>query len=96
MAFSTDSSIEKVGSQGKEDLHPAWNVPVDEIRELKKLGGYGWKAKLVVGWSLDKVVQDVLEIVDRKGNRWVVTACPLREELFNRLCSMGGQKWEAW
>lgn len=96
IAFSTDASIEKIGTLEREDLHPAWSVPVGEIRELKKLGGYGWKAKLVVGWSLDKVVQDGLEIVDRQGNKWVITACPLREELFNRLCAMGGQKWEAW
>ena len=96
LAFSTDASLAKVGSANRDDLHPAWEVPVAQIRELKKLGGYGWKAKLVVGWSLEKSVQDGLEIVDRKGNRWVITACPLRDELFNRLCAMGGQKWEAF
>lgn len=96
VAFSTDSTIEKIGSQEREDLHPVWSIPIGDVRELKKIGGYGWKAKLVVGWALDRQVSDGLEIVDKVGNSWVVTACPLRDELFNRLCAMGGQKWEAW
>lgn len=96
VAFSTSSTIEKIGSQEREDLHPAWSVPIGDIKELKKMGGFGWKAKLVVGWALNKEVNDGLEIVDRKGNQWVITACPLRDELFNRLCALGGQKWESW
>ena len=96
IAFSTDSTIEKIGSQDREDLHPAWSIAIGEIKELKKLGGYGWKAKLVVGWALNREVKDGLEIVDRAGNKWVVTAMALRNELFNRLCSIGGQKWESW
>lgn len=97
VAFSTDSKIEKIGTKDREtDLKPVWSIPVGEIRELKKIGGYGWKAKLVVGWAMGREVQDGLEIVDRRGTRWVVTAMALRDELFNRLCAMGGQKWEAW
>jgi len=64
--------------------------------ELKKMGGYGWKAELVVGWALDREVANGLEIFDRRGNSWKVTAMPLRDELFNRLVAMGGQKWESW
>lgn len=96
VSFSTDSTIEKIGSQEREDLHPAWSIPIGDVRELKKVGGYGWKTKLVVGWALDREVSDGLEIVDKTGNSWVLTAMPLRDELFNRLCAMGGQKWEAW
>ena len=96
VAFSTDSNIEKLGTAGRDDLHPVWSVPIGEIKELKKIGGFGWKAKLVVGWALDKQVTDGLEIVDKRGNIWTVTAMPLRDELFNRLVSMGGQKWECW
>ncbi|KAK3064397.1 hypothetical protein LTS18_007545 [Coniosporium uncinatum] len=94
--FSTDSTIEKIGSMEREDLHPIWSIPVGDIRELKKVGGYGWKAKLVMGWALDKEIADGIEIVDRRGSTWLITAMPLRNELFNRLCAMGGQKWEAW
>jgi hypothetical protein len=96
VAWSGDSSIEKIGSQGREDLHANWSIPVSDIKELKKIGGYGWKAKLVVGWALDREVADGLEIVDRTGAKWRVTACALRDELFNRLVALGGQKWESW
>jgi hypothetical protein len=96
VAFSTDVTIEKIGSSDREDLHPLWSIPVGDIRELKKIGGYGWKAKLVVGWSLGREVADGLEITDRTGAVWKVTALPLRDELFNRLIAMGGQKWESW
>lgn len=96
LAFSTDSTIEKIGSRDREDLHPQWSIAVADIVELKKFGGYGWKTKLVVGWSLGREVADGLEITTRGGDAVRVTAIPLRDELFNRLVSMGGQKWEAW
>jgi hypothetical protein len=48
IAFSTNRTIEKIGSKEREDLHPAWTIAVADIKELKKIGGYGWKAKLVV------------------------------------------------
>jgi hypothetical protein len=96
VAFSVDKTIEKTGTKDRQDIHAAWSVPIGDIKELKKLGGYGWKAKLVVGWALNREVADGLDIIDRKGNSWRVTALPLRDELFNRLASMGGQKWESW
>ncbi|KAL1622396.1 hypothetical protein SLS54_004960 [Diplodia seriata] len=92
-----EGSSESEGGKGAEDgIHPAWSVPVAEIRELKKIGGYGWKTKLVVGWAMNREVADGLEITDKTGAVWKVTALPLRDELFNRLVAMGGQKWEAW
>ncbi|TPX17624.1 uncharacterized protein E0L32_012069 [Thyridium curvatum] len=96
VAFSTDSTIEKIGTQEREDLHPLWTIAVADIAELKKIGGYGWKAKLVVGWSMEREVADGLEIKTVTGESYKITACPLRDELFNRLVAMGGQKWEAW
>lgn len=96
VAFSTDSTIEKIGSQEREDLHPSWSIAVADIVELKKFGGYGWKTKLVVGWALEREVTDGLDILTRSGDKLRVTAVPLRDELFNRLVAMGGQKWESW
>ncbi|KAI4864455.1 hypothetical protein F4820DRAFT_458850 [Hypoxylon rubiginosum] len=96
VAFSTDQTIEKIGSQEREDLHPLWTIAINDIAELKKVGGYGWKAKIVVGWSLGREVADGLEITDRTGNTTRVMALPMRDELFNRLVAIGGQKWEAW
>ncbi|KAK4675097.1 hypothetical protein QC764_501400 [Podospora pseudoanserina] len=98
VAFGTKKTKEKIGPDGeeKEDLHAMWSVPVSEIVELKKLGGYGWKAKLVVGWSLEREVSDGLELRTSRGEVYKITAIPLRDELFNRLIAVGGQKWEAW
>ncbi|KKY37499.1 hypothetical protein UCDDA912_g02489 [Diaporthe ampelina] len=95
VAFSTDvkSDLDRLEA---EHVHPAWSVAVADIVELKKVGGYGWKAKLVVGWSMGKEVAGGLEIATSGGDRVKITACPLRDELFNRLVAMGGQKWEAW
>jgi hypothetical protein len=66
------------------------------IRELKKVGGLGWKSKLVVGWSMGRNVVDGIRIVDTHGKEWLFTAVKMRDELFNRLVAMGGQKWESW
>jgi hypothetical protein len=96
IAFSTNNTIEKIGSANREDLHPIWSIPVGEIREICKVGGYGWKAKLVVGWALGREIADGIVITDRRGTETRLTAMPLRDELFNRLVAMGGQKWECW
>ncbi|KAI1424288.1 hypothetical protein F5Y12DRAFT_785440 [Xylaria sp. FL1777] len=96
VGFSTDVTTEIVGSEEREKLHPRWSIAIGDVKELKKIGGYGWKAKLVVGWSLGREVNDGLEITDRMGNVRRITALPLRDELFNRLVAIGGQKWEAW
>lgn len=89
----------RTSSEGTGDIEKAglaFNIPIKDIRELKKVGGLGWKAKLVVGWATGKTVADGLEITDRSGKVWKLTAIRLREELFNRLVAMGEQKWESW
>ncbi|KAL7779945.1 hypothetical protein CFE70_009963 [Pyrenophora teres f. teres 0-1] len=96
IAFSTDKTIEKIGSVDREDLHPLWSLPVGDIMEMRKVGGFGWKARLVVGWAMGREVADGLVITDRRLNEYRITALPLRDELFNRLVAMGGQKWECW
>lgn len=73
-----------------------FSIPIPDIQELKKIGGLGWKSKLVVGWATSKTVADGLDITDKGGNVRRLTAIRLREELFNRLVAMGGQKWESW
>jgi len=95
VAFSTTASNGS-GEQAADDLHPVWSIPIEDIRELKKIGGLGWKAKIVVGWATDKTVADGLEIVDAHGGRYKLTAIGLRDELFNRLVALGHQLWESW
>ena len=96
VSFTTDSTVEKVGTRNRSDLHPVWTVNITDIKELKKVGGYGWKTRLVVGWAMSREIADGLEITTRKGEVWKLTALPLRDELFNRLIAIGGQKWESW
>lgn len=98
VSFSVDRGIAKATSldRSEAELHPVWSIAVADIKELRKVGGLGWKAKLVVGWALDREVADGIEIVDKQGDRRVLTAMVLRDELFNRLIAMGGQKWESW
>jgi hypothetical protein len=66
------------------------------IQEIKKVGGLGWKTKLVVGWATDSDIADGLLIIDKDGNEKQLTAIALRDELFNRLIALGKQMWEAW
>ncbi|KXX80187.1 hypothetical protein MMYC01_204247 [Madurella mycetomatis] len=97
LAFGEGSrSRVKIAGVEREDVHPVWSVPVGDVVEMKKVGGYGWKAKLVVGWSMEREVKDGLEIRTVDEREFKVTAVPLRDELFNRLVAMGAQKWEAW
>ncbi|KAF2665431.1 hypothetical protein BT63DRAFT_377612 [Microthyrium microscopicum] len=97
LAFSTDKKIAELGTVERDEgeLNPDWKIDITQVAELRKVGGYGWKAKLVVGWALDREVADALEIVCRDGSQTLLTAIPLRDELFNRACAMGGQKWES-
>lgn len=93
VSFSRSASD---GSGITEQKNAEFSVPIQDITELKKVGGLGWKAKLVVGWATGRNVADGLEIVDRSGKTWKLTACQLRDPLFNRMITIGGQKWESW
>ncbi|KAH8655446.1 hypothetical protein BX600DRAFT_385310 [Xylariales sp. PMI_506] len=87
-------SVKPVGDQNEKGQEPKWIVPIAEITELNKYSGYGTKAKLLAGWAMDLKVLDGLEIIDKQGEAKVLTAIPRRDELFNRLCSIGPQNWE--
>jgi hypothetical protein len=86
---------------GDEVVHsmpsdPIWATSIAEIQEVKKVGGLGWKGKIVVGWATDREVKDGIVIIDRSGKEYRVTALKGRDELFNRLIAMGNQVWESW
>ncbi len=40
----------RIAGEERADLRPVWTVAIGEVVELRKIGGYGWKAKLVVRW----------------------------------------------
>lgn len=80
----------------KEDVDPVFSIAIADIQEIKKVGGLGWKSKLIVGWATSREIADGILIVDKEGNKKQLTAIALREELFNRLVAMGNHMWEAW
>ncbi|KAK6863580.1 hypothetical protein PG995_000108 [Apiospora arundinis] len=86
----------RIQPDGTVSFEKAWSVYVGDITELRKHSGLGSKSKLAVGWAMERKIWDALEIKDRDGNAFLLTAVPLRDQLFDRLCSMGGQKWEIW
>lgn len=75
---------------------PDWAVSIADITEVKKIGGLGWKGKIIVGWATNREVKDSLEIVTKDGHKYRTTALKERDELFNRLVSMGQQVWESY
>jgi hypothetical protein len=79
-----------------DNIQPAWTVAIGDISDLKKVGGLGWKSKLVVGWSTGSEVVDGLVIKTKQGDEYRLTAIAVRDDLFNRLIAMGKQMWEAW
>ncbi|KAJ5399039.1 hypothetical protein N7465_009528 [Penicillium sp. CMV-2018d] len=72
-----------------------FTMPVTDIQEMRKLGGMGWKGKLVVGWALGgKEVVDGLLITGKEpGQSYQLTAMGTRNQLFNRLIAIDGQVW---
>ena len=53
-----------------KEIAPVWSVAIADIRELKKIGGLGWKGKLVVSWSTGKVLFS-LKITSPMGIQYV-------------------------
>lgn len=90
------SVTERIGQADEGSSPDTWSVAIDDIKVLEKHSGYGFKFKLLAGWALDRRLNDGLEIRDSMDNSYVLTAIPLRDELFNRLCAIGTQKWEVW
>lgn len=72
---------------GTDEFDPKFSIQLDDILELKKLGGLGWKTKLVVGGVLGMEVIDALTLVTPQGET-TLTALPRRDELFNRLIAL--------
>ncbi|PLB53206.1 hypothetical protein P170DRAFT_404134 [Aspergillus steynii IBT 23096] len=94
--FTTDDTAQldpRLSSRGKGAV--LFTIPVTEIQEMRKIGGLGWKGKLVAGWAMgSKEVVDGLVIVGREAKTYRLTAMRMRNQLFNRLVAIDGQVWE--
>lgn len=75
---------------------PIFTIAVDDIASLKKIGGFGWKGKAIVGWTLNTEVADGMEIVTKTGVKEILTAVPRRDEVFNRIIAVSHRSyWES-
>lgn len=97
--FTTDSPEGgdlKLESRKKGSV--MFTIPVTDIQEMRKLGGMGWKGKLVVGWAIgSKEVVDSLLIKGKESHQsYQLTAMGTRDQLFNRLVAIDGQVWETF
>ncbi|KAF5530920.1 hypothetical protein FPHYL_14000 [Fusarium phyllophilum] len=89
-------SVGDSDDSGFHEILPTWTIPVNGITTLNKYSGYGAKAKLLAGWALESEITDGLEIAESDGQSYLITAMARRDQLFNRLCAIGDQKWEIW
>ncbi|RAH74425.1 uncharacterized protein BO66DRAFT_467724 [Aspergillus aculeatinus CBS 121060] len=73
-----------------------FQIPISQIRGLRKTEGLGWKGKLIVELAAgSKESVDGLVICGaEEGQTYHVTGMKARDQLFNRLVAMGGQAWE--
>ncbi|KAG7416034.1 hypothetical protein Forpe1208_v006860 [Fusarium oxysporum f. sp. rapae] len=90
------TSVGVSDDSGYHEVLPTWTIPVKSITTLNKYSGYGAKAKLLAGWAMESEIKDGLEIVESDGKYFLITAMARRDQLFNRLCAIGDQKWEIW
>ncbi|CAG8019165.1 unnamed protein product [Penicillium olsonii] len=74
-----------------------FQIPVTEIKELKKTEGLGWKGKLIVELTAgSKEAADGLVIGgDELGQSYHLTGMRSRNQLFNRLVAIDAQFWES-
>ncbi|KAJ5590679.1 hypothetical protein N7450_004651 [Penicillium hetheringtonii] len=97
--FTTESPPDDdLRLQNRKKGSVLFQIPVSDIQHLKKLGGLGWKGKLVVGWAMgNKEVVDGLRIVGKDPTQsFQLTAMGARNQLFNRLIAMDGQVWVSY
>ncbi|CAD6893209.1 unnamed protein product [Tilletia laevis] len=74
---------------------PLFSLQIEDIAEITKRGGLGWKAKLLVSWAMESDIADGLEIVTKTGEKYTITAIPRRDEVFNRLIALSpNTNWE--
>ncbi|CAG8892135.1 unnamed protein product [Penicillium egyptiacum] len=74
-----------------------FQIPVTEIKELKKTEGLGWKGKLIVELTAgSKEAADGLVVNgDELGQSYHLTGMRSRNQLFNRLVAIDAQFWES-
>ncbi|KAF9886740.1 hypothetical protein FE257_011117 [Aspergillus nanangensis] len=93
---SASASLDDLRLESRKKGSVLFQIPVPEIRELKKTEGLGWKGKLIVELTAgSKEAADGLIVVGAEaGQSYHVTGMRARNVLFNRLVAIGSQFWE--
>ncbi|KIX03281.1 uncharacterized protein Z518_06833 [Rhinocladiella mackenziei CBS 650.93] len=73
--------------------HPDWAVSIADLTEVKKIGGLGWKGKILAGRATNREVEESIELITGDGKRYRTMTLEGRDTLFNRIISMGQQVW---
>lgn len=73
---------------GTKEFDPKFSIQLQDIVQLKKLGGLGWKSKLLLGGGLGMEIIDGMSLVTADGETITLTAMPRRDEMFNRLIAL--------
>ncbi|KAL4973929.1 hypothetical protein BDW66DRAFT_140986 [Aspergillus desertorum] len=98
--FTTDETAQlgdyRIESRKNGSVY--FDIPVTDIKEMRKIGGMGWKGKLVTGWAVGgkEVVDGILVKGKHPYQEFQLTAVNKRDELFNRLVAIDGQVWNSF
>ena len=81
--------------QSAKKVESVFEVAIRDITRLKRATAFvNTAVEKVADFSTDKELLGSVEIDDQSGKTWRLTALPERDELFNRLVAIGGQRWE--
>ncbi|KAJ5776676.1 uncharacterized protein N7511_001687 [Penicillium nucicola] len=91
------SGLDDLRIESRKKGSVLFQIPVTEIKELKKTEGLGWKGKLIVELTAgSKEAADGLVIGgDELGQTYHLTGMRSRNQLFNRLVAIDAQFWES-
>ncbi|KAJ5296389.1 uncharacterized protein N7443_007282 [Penicillium atrosanguineum] len=96
--FTTYQSagLDDLRIESRKEKSVLFQIPVTEIRELKKTEGLGWKGKLIVELTAgSKEAADGLVVGGGEGQSFHLTGMRSRNQLFNRLVAIDAQFWES-
>ncbi|KAJ5583056.1 hypothetical protein N7535_001676 [Penicillium sp. DV-2018c] len=91
------SGLDDLRIESRKKGSVLFQIPVTEIKELKKTEGLGWKGKLIVELTAgSKEAADGLVVRgDEPEQFYHLTGMRSRNQLFNRLIAMDAQFWES-
>lgn len=91
------SGLDDLRLESRKKSSVLFQLPVTDVRELKKTKGLGWKGKLIV--ELTAGSKEAVEGLVISGSEpeqcYQLTGMRERNQLFNRLVAMGLQFWES-